>query len=223
MRSTCARRSRSHVVRERDAQHVRIRLTKPGGGAGATLGRVSTASPSSLRRRRGARWRLVALAPGIVLSACGEGSSPDPVADRSAAVYTAILTWFAAAEADDPEPLPVFVEPRGDGASIPLGVQTDLIAAVADVADVRFIDVRDEALAEVDGHLVATDDGVLLRLPPVDQMADPVLADVDLHLRDERFLTLRFELEPDDEGWHLLGPPEQIATPEDQDVGSDDG
>lgn len=102
-------------------------------------------------------------------------------------------------------------------------MQTDLIAAVADVADVRFIDVRDEALADVDGHLVAADDGVLLRLPPVDQMADPVLADVDLHLSDEQFLTLRFELERGADGWRLLGSPEQIATPEDQGAASDDG
>ena len=210
MRRRCASRSRSTVR----GQAVTGRTT---------LGLVSTARASSPQRRRGPRLCLVAAALGSALSACGEDPRPDPVTDRSAAVYTAIVTWFAASQADDPEPLPVFVEPRGDGATIPLGVQTDLIAAVADVADVRFIDVRDEALADVDGHLVAADDGVLLRLPPVDQMADPVLADVDLHLSDEQFLTLRFELERGADGWRLLGSPEQIATPEDQDAASDDG
>ncbi|MFN8023578.1 MAG: hypothetical protein U0Q03_18760 [Acidimicrobiales bacterium] len=175
--------------------------------------------PSTRPGRRGPRrslaWAgLVAIA---AVSCTDPSSTPDPERDRTAGVYAAIVEWFAAAHDDDPVPLPVFVEPRGDGASIPLEAQTALITATADEADVRFIDVRDEALVDVDGHLVAADDGLLLRLPPVDEMARPVVADVDVHLQDARFLTLRFELDREGEQWSVTGPPEQLATPEDTD------
>lgn len=156
----------------------------------------------------------------VVLAGCTDDSPPDPQEDRTASVYVAIVEWFAGADDTDPEPLPVFVEPRGDGATIPLEAQTALIAATEEDAAVRFIDAREEALVEDDdGRLVAADDGVLLRLPPVDQIAQPVIADVDVHLQDDRFLTLRFELEPHADGWRPVGPPEQIAIPEEgQDV-----
>jgi hypothetical protein len=156
----------------------------------------------------------------LVVAACSGQGSPDPQDDRTASVYRAIVGWFATSDATDPEPLPVFVEPRGEGATIPLDAQATVIAATEDLATVRFIDAREEALVEGDdGRLVAADDGVLLRLPPIDQMARPVIADVDVHLEDDQFLTLRFELEPHTDGWRLLGPPEQIAIPEeDQDL-----
>ena len=79
MRRRCASRSRSTVR----GQAVTGRTT---------LGLVSTARASSPQRRRGPRWCLVAAALGSALSACGEDPRPDPVTDRSAAVYTAIAT-----------------------------------------------------------------------------------------------------------------------------------
>ncbi len=188
---------------------------------GATVDPVppSSTRPGRRRLRRSAAWAgLLAFAVG----ACdGSSASPDAERDRTASVYTAIVDWFADAHDDDPTPLPVFVEPRGDGASVPLEAQAEVVSATADLATVRFIDVRDEALTEVDGHLVAADDGVLLRLPPVDEMADPVIADVDVHLRDAQFLTLRFEVRHDGDGWVVVMPPEQVATPEDPDQSGD--
>ncbi len=195
-------------------------------GRSTTLDRVPHDAAQGSHRttgRIGAPSWAVALVAAIVTLSCSGGSSRESEDERSAAVYAVIVDWFVSAASDDPEPLPVFVEPRGDGATIPLEVQTELISAVAERAEVRFIDVRDEALVEDDdGGLVVADGGVLLRLPPVDEMADPVIADVDLHLHDDEFLTLRFAVTPGTEGWTLEGAPEQIALPTEGDAQTDD-
>ena len=133
---------------------------------------------------------------------------------RASGVYAEVLHWFADARNDDPEPLPVFVEARGEGASIPLEVQAELVTEVEEVVDVRFIDSRDEAfVTDDDGVPVVADGGMLLRLSPVDEMADPVRIDVDIHLEDDRFMTLAFELRQVDDGWVVSGDPEQVSTP----------
>ncbi len=118
---------------------------------------------------------------------------------RAGAVYDKIVQWFADESTDDPEPLPVFIEPRGEGASIQLDVQAELIKSTQDFATVKFIDSRDEAfVTEEDGTTVVADDGILIRLAPVVEEGDKVRIDVDLHDKDEEFRTMQFNL-------HLVG------------------
>jgi hypothetical protein len=161
---------------------------------------------------------LTTLTLGGVIG-CSDSSPEDP-SGRSAAVYSEVLQWFAASSSSDPDPLPVFLEPRGEGASIPLPVQAELIAELSDVADLRFIDSRDEAIVvDDDGVAAVADDGILLRLSPVDEVSEPVQVDVDLYLAGEDMITFRFELDHNGEGWSVTGPPEQLATPS---LGPDD-
>ena len=81
-----------------------------------------------------------------------------------------------------PTPLPVFIEPRGEGATIHLDVQAELIKSTKDVATVRFIDSRDEALiTNDDGTVVVADGGILIRLAPVVEEGEKVRLDVDVH------------------------------------------
>jgi hypothetical protein len=123
-------------------------------------------------------------------------------------VYETVVRWFAQQAPDDPDPLPVFIESRGEGASIELDVQAELIKSTQDVATVKFIDSRDEALVtNDDGTVVVADGGILLRLAPVIEEGRKVRLDVDVHQADEQFTTMQFTLNLVNDEWVLAGPP----------------
>ena len=159
---------------------------------------------------RAGRVALVALL-GIASTRACAGSSPESGERRAAAIYTEVVRWFADESSDDPDPLPVFVEPRGEGASVPLGVQADVVNAAKDFADVRFIDARDEALVEDDaGVTVVADDGVLIRLSPVVEDGARVFVDVDVHEVDAEFTTMQFDVRRTGDTWRISEPPSSV-------------
>lgn len=128
-------------------------------------------------------------------------------------MYDSVVRWFAKSSSSDPDPLPVFIEPRGEGASIKLDVQAELVKSTKDVATVRFIDSRDEALiTKDDGTVVVADGGILLRLAPVVESGDKIQLDVDVHDHDEQFRTLQFELNLVDEQWVIANPPAELPA-----------
>ena len=142
-------------------------------------------------------------------------SSPSPAnpAVRAGAVYDTIVRWFADESSGDPTPLPVFIEPRGEGASIELDVQAELIKSTQDVATVRFIDSRDEALiTNDDGTVVVADNGILLRFAPVVEEGDKVRLDIDVHDRDEQFKTLQFSLDQVNDKWVINQQPIDVTV-----------
>jgi hypothetical protein len=158
--------------------------------------------------------RLIAAIVAVmaVVPACSAASSG--VAEvRASAVYDAIVRWFVQSNADDPVPLPVFIEPRGEGASIALDVQAELITSVKDVATVRFIDVRDEALVSNDaGALIVADGGILLRLAPVVEAGRKIRLDVDVHQHDQEFRTLQFDLSLVGGAWAIDQAPAEAPS-----------
>ncbi len=148
---------------------------------------------------------LAAILP--VIAACS-AASPENPGVRAGAVYDTIVRWFAQTSADDPDPLPVFIESRGEGASIQLDVQAELIQTTQDLATVRFIDSRDEALVtNEDGTVVVADGGILIRLAPVVEEGSEVRLDVDVHELDEHFRTLQFTLNLVNDVWEIELPP----------------
>ncbi len=150
-----------------------------------------------------------------ILSVMASCSSPSPASPevRAGAVYDEIVRWFAESNTEDPEPLPVFIEPRGEGASIALDVQAELIKSTQDVATVRFIDSRDEALfTNDDGTVVVADGGVLIRLAPVVEEGRKVRLDIDVHEHDEQFRTLQFNLNLVADQWVIEQPPVTIPS-----------
>jgi hypothetical protein len=141
------------------------------------------------------------------MAACSSPSPENPEV-RAGAVYDTVVRWFAQSSTTDPDPLPVFIESRGEGASIQLDVQAELIKSTQDVATVKFIDSRDEALiTKEDGTVVVADDGILVRLAPVIEEGRKVRLDVDVHQTDENFKTLQFTLSLVNDKWVLDGPP----------------
>ena len=156
--------------------------------------------------------RVVLAAIVLILVACSSASPENPEA-RAGAVYDTIVRWFARSSSTDPDPLPVFIEPRGEGASIQLNVQAALIKSTQDVATVRFIDSRDEALiTNDDGTVVVTDGGMLLRLAPVVEQGKKVSIDVDIHDHDEQFKTLQFVLDLVNGTWQIELPPAVVPA-----------
>jgi hypothetical protein len=148
----------------------------------------------------------------LMLAACSSPSPANPQA-RAGAVYDAIVRWFAAKDSSDPDPLPVFIEPRGEGASIQLDVQAALVKSTKDVATVRFIDSRDEALVtDENGTVVVADNGILLRLAPVIEKGNLVQIDVDVHDHDEVFRTLQFDLKLVGDHWVISQPPKDVPA-----------
>jgi hypothetical protein len=151
------------------------------------------------------------LAAIVSLTAACSSSSPQNPEVRAGAVYDTVVRWFAEKATTDPEPLPVFIEPRGEGASIKLDVQAELIKSTKDVATVRFIDSRDEALqTKDDGTVVVADDGILIRLAPVIEEGQKVRLDVDSYDHDDVFQTLQFSLSLVGDKWVISQAPVQL-------------
>jgi len=160
----------------------------------------------------GVRKAVVLTAILSILAACSSDSPASPTV-RAGAVYDSVVRWFAQSSTTDPDPLPVFVEPRGEGASIDLGVQAELVKSTQDVATVRFIDSRDEALiTNADGTQVVADGGILIRLAPVIENGTKVRLDVDVHERDEEFRTLQFDLTQVNGTWVLDKQPVEVPA-----------
>ncbi len=96
----------------------------------------------------------------------------------------------------------IYVEPRGEGSSISVDVQADVVTAVEDVADVRFIDARSEALEENDaGELVVRAGGVLLAFGPVPNDATDVVVEVDQYVDETILATHRFVMHRNGDEW----------------------
>lgn len=154
--------------------------------------------------------KLLAAAIVTTMAAC---SSDAPVTHKvdAAAVYETVIRWFADAKPDDPEPLPIFIEPRGQGTSIALDVQAEVVKSATSVATVRFIDTRDEALTKDDtGTAVVADTGILIRLAPVVEAGSAVRLDVDVFEQDQQFHTLQFDLRLSGDQWTVTEPPATV-------------
>lgn len=145
-------------------------------------------------------------------ASCSSNSPTSPVV-RAGAVYDAVVRWFAQSSTTDPDPLPVFIEPRGEGASIGLDVQAELVKSTQDVATVKFIDSRDEALiTNADGTIVVADGGILIRLAPVIENGRKVRLDVDVHEQGETFRTMQFDLSLVNSEWVLDQQPVEVPA-----------
>ena len=162
----------------------------------------------------GGTVRSVRFAP-LVAAVCGLGvvgagcTDLSPSKERASDVYATVIRWFVD-NADtreppsDEEPMKVFVEPRGEGSSINVDVQAEVVTAVEDVATVRFIDGRDEALETTeDGATVVRDGGILIACGPVPNDATDVTLELDQYLDETTVRTYRFALTRSGDVWKI--------------------
>jgi hypothetical protein len=161
---------------------------------------------------RATRSILAALAVVIVVAAgCDSRSSSEL---RAGQAYEAVIRWLADESAGDPEPLPVFIESRGEGAAITLDVQAEVVDWAKDFADVHFIDDREEALVDgaEEGQLVVRDEGVLIRLGPVVEDGERITLEVDRWVEGEVFDTLELLLRRSGDAWTVERDPLVTGT-----------
>ncbi len=137
---------------------------------------------------------IAALAATV--GACGSNPQTGVVTDDrdrtadDAAVYVAVLREVVdLPEMETAPPRPrVFVEPLDESVRLPLDVQAAVVTALAEVADLRFIDKREEATDGKDPEAPIRDGGTIVALGPLVHVGD-----------DARSLTLRRATSQDDE------------------------
>jgi len=147
---------------------------------------------------RAARYIAALVGLCSVVASC---TNLSPSKARASDVYATVIRSFGTQPEGEP-PLKVFVEPRGEGSSISVDVQAEVVTAVEDVAEVRFIDARAEALADDEaGAFVVRDDGILLAFGPVPNDASEVVVEVDQYIDDTNLATHRFVIHRSGEEW----------------------
>jgi hypothetical protein len=156
---------------------------------------------------------VLAMSLGLGFTACSTlGDARTDEQDRAAQVYESILRWFVPSVPPGQKAV-IFIEPRGEGSSIGLNVQSELVRALDDIATVRFIDSHDEALdKDEDGVPHVKDGGLLLRLGPVAETGSPVTVDVDQFISEDDYTSLRFVVGEAGESWDIDGQPESVTT-----------
>lgn len=148
----------------------------------------------------------------LLVSACGESANPDS-AERSATIYGAVIEDLAddvVGSGTENEDLPiVFVEALNpDG--IELEVQVEVIASLAEIYDVRFIDDIDEAVDVDLDHRPVREGSALVGLGAI--VVDGT-ADVrgEVYSQTDQVLAFRYSLRPVGDGtWAIAGTPESV-------------
>ena len=149
---------------------------------------------------RAARYIAVLVGLWFFVAGC---TSLSPSKARASDVYATIIRSFATQAADEPS-LKVFVETRGEGSSISVDVQAEVVTAVEDVAEVRFIDARSEALEESEpGIFVVRDAGILLAFGPVPNDASDLVVEVDQYIEDTLLAAHRFVMRSSGDEWKI--------------------
>lgn len=144
-----------------------------------------TGSVRAVRRVRGCRLTvaaLVLLAAPVALLACGDDAPEIDATAREADAWVQVLRTVGLAGAPPPaddEALPVLFAMELDGGLVPPGVQVEVVNALKDEADVRFLDEREGAIADDEPGEPVKDDGVLVAVGPVPESGGQAEIDVE--------------------------------------------
>jgi len=172
-----------------------------------------TTSRAATRR---SRWLGLAAAVGALalLSGCGDDEKNVSAAERDPAIYSTVLREMVlaeipptgAADGDDSGALPILYVSGADGESVAVDVQAEVVKNLKDEAEIRFVDVPEDALVTDDesdgsgdggegdgsgngGTTVSTtvgdepvqDDGVLTIFGPLPEDGTTVQVDVEIY------------------------------------------
>jgi hypothetical protein len=148
---------------------------------------------------------------GALLAGCGDddGSRDSRVADA----YIVVVEWVLAEPEFAPDPTleemsPVFVESLGPG-EIDLDVQVEIVRHFEPVADIRFLDIRAEALDESEAGAPVRDGGLLLGLGPV-PAEGPIDIRGEVYRTSDRVVGYRFRVTRSGQTMALIEPPERV-------------
>ena len=157
------------------------------------------------------RGVVAILVSGALLAGCGsdDGSGDSGVADA----YIAIVEWVLAEPEFVPDPTldgmsPVFVESLGPG-EIDLEVQVAIVRYFEPVVEIRFIDIRTEALDESEVGAPVRGGGLLLGLGPV-PAAGPIDIRGEVYQTVDGVVGYRFRVAQSGQSMVLIEPPERV-------------
>jgi hypothetical protein len=163
------------------------------------------------RRATPCRAAVVILLCGALLAGCGDdnGSRDSAVADA----YIVVAEWVLAESEFAPDPAldempPVYVESLGPG-EIDLDVQVEVVHHFEPAVDIRFVDIRTEALDASEVGAPVRDGGLLLGLGPV-PVARPIDIRAEVYQTSDRVVGYRFRLVRSGQTMVLIEQPEPV-------------
>ncbi len=102
-----------------------------------------------LRLTRFSRLSGVATAALVVLAAaCGSDDQAEDPTARRAAIYAAVITDLAGLDHGTDERPIVFVGPMSEDVALGLDLQVAVVGQLDEVAEIRFVDLLEQALAD---------------------------------------------------------------------------
>jgi len=113
----------------------------------------------------------------VVATACAGGGSD--TSDQAALIYSAVIR---AVVADTSHPkidsdTSVFVVAADERSPLALEVQADIVAELHELATIRFVDHRVEAIDDSSAKRPVNDDGILITLGKISRAADTATVD----------------------------------------------
>jgi hypothetical protein len=137
----------------------------------------------------------------VVLTACaGAGSD---TSDRRADIYAAVIR---AVLADTSHPkissdASVFVVAAQERSPIPLEVQADIVAELHELATIRFVDHRVEAIDDSNPHRPVKNNGLLITLGKIPSPANTVTVNASRYLNAANTIAYRVTLKRTKTQW----------------------
>lgn len=165
----------------------------------------------TLRIRTHAPVLAAVLAVASLLIGCVNSAVVDNT-ERDAAIYRSIIADVADRSEvvmDSTTDLPVlFIEAFGaDG--IDLQVQVEVVGSFIEQYEIRFIDVRDEAIQVDLAGLPVRVNSLLIGLGPI--VLDGIVnVRSELYLSEDALSAYRYTLTGSDDNWLIVGDPEEI-------------
>jgi hypothetical protein len=163
------------------------------------------------------RTLVLAAVIAVLVTACTGGGSN--TSDRRAAIYSAVIR---AVLADTPHPkiskdTSVFVVAAHERSPISLEVQADIVAELHELATIRFVDHRVEAIDDSNPNRPVKNNGVLITLGKIPSGANTVTVNASRYVNATNTIAYRVNLKRTKTQWKPIAttrfPCRDLQTP----------
>jgi hypothetical protein len=164
------------------------------------------------------RTLVLAAVIAVLVTACTGGGSN--TSDRRAAIYSAVIR---AVLADTPHPkiskdTSVFVVAAHERSPISLEVQADIVAELHELATIRFVDHRVEAIDDSNPNRPVKNNGVLITLGKIPSGANPVTVNAGRYLNATDTVTYRVTVKRTKTEWKPIDYQRPMSRSSDTDL-----
>jgi hypothetical protein len=145
----------------------------------------------------------------VVVTACAGGGSN--TSDQPALIYSAVIR-VVVADTSHPKigsDTSVFVVAADERSPLPLEVQADIVAELHELATIRFVDHRVEAIDESSAIKPVNDDGVLITLGKISRAANTAMVNAGRYLDATETAAYRVTVERTNAHWKPIASTSQ--------------